>query len=92
MFLTDTSPRPSKVAVVLELGDREDGKQPAIVLMLEGGECVVLGGDSPIVRYFPDWSAVAYFSNTTLDEYAASHPSEYQLPDEWDTSELPLGP
>ncbi len=83
-----------KVLVVLELKEPEPlvEVRPALILMLENGHCVALGGNSPIVTYFPDWMSLAYFTDSSLDHYDANNPSEYELPDKWDTSELPLGP
>ena len=86
--------KPSKVLVILELRNKEEwgDTRPSLVLMLQNGHCVVLGGSSPLITYFPDWSGVAFFNDVKLDDYDANDPADYELPDEWDTNELPLGP
>ena len=83
----------SKVLVILQLKDPEPWSEtrPALVLMLENGHCVCMGENSPIITYFPGWSALAFFKNTSLDEYEAKDPSDCQLPEEWNTEATPLG-
>lgn len=83
-----------KVLVVLEARKTEDSieDKPSLILMLKNGHCVALGGNSPVITYFPDWLSLSFFSGCSLDDYEASDPSDYELPEEWDTGELPLGP
>ena len=82
-----------KVVVVLEVMEmRECDSRPALVLMLEGGRCVALGGRSPMVTFYPDWSGLEHFTGAALDEYEMSDPAEYQLPEEWTLDgSTPLG-
>ena len=84
----------SRVLVVLELKypKRWAERRHMLVLMLENGHCVVLGSPSPIVMYYPSWAGIEFFTGTTLDEYDANHPEAYELPEEWNTEEVPLGP
>ena len=96
--LFQESKKAQKVVVVLELKpdhpkrSRPDDSRPNLILMLSNGHCVALGGNSPIVTFFPSWMSLAFFTEASLDNYEFSDPSEFELPEEWDTSQLPLGP
>lgn len=86
--------RPEKVLVVLELKDPENysERRHALILMLENGHCVAMGGPSPIITYYPNWAGIEFFTNVKLDDYDANDPSEYEIPQEWDTGSTPMGP
>ncbi len=76
-----------KLSLILELGDPE-GDGPALILMLDHGACITIGGDSPLCLRYPNFAMLTHYRGVELKDYEARDPRAFDnFPNYWDRSQ-----